>query len=145
MMGSNIGIAIITEISTHSSGFGWNHFRIWRRNATHLTIWEIWLAVRANLGSYLDYTMNIHCNQGLFGLHRLNWNPDTPQIQNRSLPWQKLKLLLHNKCISYPKHRKNSECCPGHYLIVNHYSSMSWLKFRNLSVIVNSVTKSLIH
>ena len=103
MMGSNIGIAIITEISTHSSGFGWNHFRIWRRNATHLTIWEIWLAVRANLGSYLDYTMNIHCNQGLFGLHRLNWNPDTPQIQNKSLPWQKLKMLHHNKCIGYPK------------------------------------------
>ena len=23
------------------------------------------------------------------------------------------------------KHRKNSECCPGHYLIVSHYSSMS--------------------
>ena len=29
------------------------------------------------------------------------------------------------------------------YLIVNHYSSMSWFKFRNLSVIVNSVTRSL--
>ena len=24
------------------------------------------------------------------------------------------------------KHRKNCECCPGHCLIVNHYSSMSW-------------------
>ena len=24
-----------------------------------------------------------------------------------------------------PKHRKNCECCPGHSLIVNHYSSMS--------------------
>ena len=23
------------------------------------------------------------------------------------------------------KHRKNCECCPGYYLIVNHYSSMS--------------------
>ena len=22
------------------------------------------------------------------------------------------------------KHRKNCECCPGHYLIVNHYSSI---------------------
>ena len=43
------------------------------------------------------------------------------------------------------KHRKNCEYCPGHYLIVNYYSSMSWLKFRNLSVIVNCVTKSLIH
>ena len=31
------------------------------------------------------------------------------------------------------KHRKNCECCPGHYLIVNHYSSMSWLKFRIVS------------
>ena len=35
------------------------------------------------------------------------------------------------------KHRKNCKCCTGHYLIVNHYSSMSWLKFRNLSVFVN--------
>ena len=31
----------------------------------------------------------------------------------------------------------------GHYLIVNHYSSMSWFKFHNSSVIVNCVTKSL--
>ena len=43
------------------------------------------------------------------------------------------------------KHRKNCECCPGHYLIVNHASSMSWFKFCNLSVIVNCVTQSLIH
>ena len=43
------------------------------------------------------------------------------------------------------KHRKNCECCPGHYLIVNHYSWMSWFKFRNVPVIVNCVTKSLIH
>ena len=41
------------------------------------------------------------------------------------------------------KHRKNCECCPGHYLIVNQYSSMSWFKFCNLSVMVNCVTKSL--
>ena len=27
--------------------------------------------------------------------------------------------------IFYSKHRKNCECCPGHYLIVNHYSSMN--------------------
>ena len=32
---------------------------------------------------------------------------------------------------------------PVLYLIVTHYSSMSWFKFRNLSVIVNCVTKSL--
>ena len=43
------------------------------------------------------------------------------------------------------KHSKNCECCPGHYLIVSHYSSMSWFKFLNLSVTVNCVTKSLIH
>ena len=30
------------------------------------------------------------------------------------------------------------------WLIVIHYSSMSWFKFRNLSVIVNCVTKSLV-
>ena len=41
------------------------------------------------------------------------------------------------------KHRKNGKCCPGHYLIVNRYSSISWFKFRNLSVIVNCVTNSL--
>ena len=33
------------------------------------------------------------------------------------------------------KHRKNCKCCPGHYLNVNRYSSMSWFNFRNLSVI----------
>ena len=43
------------------------------------------------------------------------------------------------------KHHKNCECCPGHPLIVNHYSSMSRFKFHNLSVKVNCVTKSLIH
>ena len=43
------------------------------------------------------------------------------------------------------KHHKNCECCPGHSLIVNHYSSILWFKFRNLSVIVNCVTISLIH
>ena len=37
-----------------------------------------------------------------------------------------------------PKHRKNCKCCPGHYLIINHYSSLSWFKFRNLSVIVTN-------
>ena len=48
-----------------------------------------------------------------------------------------------NTSIYIPKHRKNCECCPGHYLIVSHYSSISWFKFRNLSVIVNCVTNSL--
>ena len=24
----------------------------------------------------------------------------------------------------FQKHRKNCECCPGHYLIVDHYSSI---------------------
>ena len=52
---------------------------------------------------------------------------------------------LENNGKSYPKHRKNCECCPGHYLIVNHYSSMSWFKFRNLSEMVNCVTNSLNH
>ena len=33
-------------------------------------------------------------------------------------------------------HRKNCECCPGHFLIVNRYSSMSWFKLRDLSVMV---------
>ena len=54
----------------------------------------------------------------------------------------------HFQCKTYnyiSKHRKNCEGCPGHYLIVNRYSSMSWFKFPNLSVIVYSVTKSLIH
>ena len=47
--------------------------------------------------------------------------------------------------IASKKHRKNCECCPGHYLIVNHYSSMSWFKFRNLSEMVNCFTNSLNH
>ena len=29
-----------------------------------------------------------------------------------------------NATISNIKHRKNCECCPGHYLIVDHYSSI---------------------
>ena len=33
-----------------------------------------------------------------------------------------LALLLHI-CTYLTKHRKNCECCPGHYLIENHYSS----------------------
>ena len=39
-------------------------------------------------------------------------------------------LQIHK--ITKHKHRKNCKCCPGHYLIVNHYSSMSWFKFSNL-------------
>ena len=35
--------------------------------------------------------------------------------------------------ISFRKHRKNCECCPGHHLIVNHYSSMSWKSLKSLS------------
>ena len=52
---------------------------------------------------------------------------------------------LENILISSPKHRKNCECCPGHYPIVNKYYSISWFKFHNLSAKVNCVTKSLIH
>ena len=53
--------------------------------------------------------------------------------------------LLDMETFVHIKHRKNCECCPGHYLIVNHYSSMSWFKFRNLSEMVNCVTNSLNH
>ena len=28
------------------------------------------------------------------------------------------------RVIVFRKHRKNCECCPGHYLIINHYSSI---------------------
>ena len=55
-------------------------------------------------------------------------------------PW------FNRAVLSLKQRRKTSqefECCQGHYLIVNHYSSMSWFKFCNLSVIVNCVTKSL--
>ena len=34
--------------------------------------------------------------------------------------------------LTYCKHRKNCECCPGHHLIVNHYSSMSWKSLKSL-------------
>ena len=52
----------------------------------------------------------------------------------------KYQLLGVPKTIFQWKHRKNCECCPGHYLIANQSSSMSWFKFRNLSEIVNCVT-----
>ena len=47
------------------------------------------------------------------------------------------------KSTRHCKRRKNCVCCPCHYLIVNHYFSMSWFKFRNMSAIVNCVTNSL--
>ena len=54
---------------------------------------------------------------------------------------------IHTRTIAHILKRNivRCECCPGHYLIVNHYSSMLWSKCRNLSVIVNWVTKSLNH
>ena len=63
------------------------------------------------------------------------------------LETQKLSLATHWDyllCWFWMKTLQDCECCPGHYLIVNHYSSMSWFKFHNLSVIVNCVTKSRI-
>ena len=32
-------------------------------------------------------------------------------------------ILTHSRCLIL-KHRKNCECCPCHYLIANHYSSI---------------------
>ena len=59
----------------------------------------------------------------------------------KKILYKYLILWIHFTKISFTerekKRRKNCECCPAHYLIVNHYSSMSWFKFRNLSVIVN--------
>ena len=57
----------------------------------------------------------------------------------------KMKSMMCNWSKQIIKHRKNCECCPGHYLNVSHYSSMSWFKFRNLSEMVNCVTNSLNH
>ena len=34
-------------------------------------------------------------------------------------------VIRQNSQPLFQKHRKNCECCPGQYLIVNHYSSMS--------------------
>ena len=62
-----------------------------------------------------------------------------------AVPCSKGLKILTKFVSSAKKHRKNCECCPGHSLTVNHYSSMSWFKFRNFSVIVNCVTKSLNH
>ena len=70
------------------------------------------------------------------------WSDSGP-IKNR--PFSDFLGALQRIPSRITKHRKNCECCPGHRLIVNHYSSMSWLKFCNLSVTVNCVTKSLIH
>ena len=45
------------------------------------------------------------------------------------------------------KHRKNCECCPGHYLIVYHYSSMNVIvqvsQFVSNSKLCHQVTNSL--
>ena len=71
-----------------------------------------------------------------------------PRWQNRIITslvcfvfFVKKKYTFPIKNISFfKKHCKNCECCPGHYLIVNHYSSISCVKFHNLSAIVNCVT-----
>ena len=57
------------------------------------------------------------------------------------LAWIWILSASSNLGKSLKKHRKNCECCPGHYLIVNHYSLMSWFKFCNLLVIFNCVTE----
>ena len=50
----------------------------------------------------------------------------THSLCNLAHAWCNVSLkLLRFDTITYSKHRKNCECCPGHYLIVNHYSAMS--------------------
>ena len=104
--------------------------------------------------SYSSYTMNRKENDFLTSLIK-DWKmmkigkPKSQKvlvkegIQCNVLEWVRTTIIL---CVSPPKkHSKTCECCPGPYLIVSHYSSMSWFKFRNLSVIVTSVIKSQIH
>ena len=68
----------------------------------------------------------LHNSSTILPLH-LEWEVllGTISIDGFELPWIFPSFLK--------KHRKNLECCPGHYLIVNHYSSMSGFKFRNFS------------
>ena len=76
------------------------------------------------------------------------WMSEVSGLENLTIRPCKLvigRMIQVKRTNQNNKHRKNCECCPGHSLIVNHYSSISWFKFRNLSVIVNCVSKSLIH
>ena len=47
-----------------------------------------------------------------------------PNDGGGGLPIPKFFGPLFSSAFLVNKHRKNCECCPGHYLIVNHYSSI---------------------
>ena len=73
----------------------------------------------------------------------LTSEPSNRQDVSRGIVrWRSGHKMAHKVC-PFLKHRKNCECCPGHYPIVNHSPPMSWFKFRNFSIIVNFVTNSL--
>ena len=67
-----------------------------------------------------------------------------PSLSSKTLCWYFFMKYASRLDICQQKHRKNCECCPGHYLIVNNYSLiMSWFKFRNFSVIVSTKLLSI--
>ena len=53
------------------------------------------------------------------------WRHDRRCFGRQSFPFWPFLQFKHEKLQSLAsKHRKNCECCPGHYLIANHYSLM---------------------
>ena len=75
-----------------------------------------------------------YIGEALFG------DSDTEKSTLKEVTWQ-------GRWIYKKKHHKNCECCPGHYLIVNHYSSMNVMvqvsQYVNNSQLCHLVTKSL--
>ena len=66
-------------------------------------------------------------NSSEMKVHPINQNFPSIQRKNEGGGSQQNKsycLFSCEFCIYKRKHRKNCECCPGHYLIVNHYSSI---------------------
>ena len=77
----------------------------------------IWLSV-GTISSYCDARLS---NNLIISCH-IN------EVKDLMPPYctQKTKTLYfhYTSASQDSKHRKNCECCPGHYLVVDHYSSI---------------------
>ena len=114
----------------------------YKRWCTTIDIYQVWFS---NLLKNIVVQSFIHAC--VLGISKASIGCWQLTFMYRLLTWLIRKAwFLWKGAMSSSKHHKNCECCPGHYLIVNRFSSIiSWFKFRNLSVMVNCVTKSLIH
>ena len=83
-----------------------------------LSIWTVWLDCRANMKKYP--VVFEQCNK----LFEHCKNRELPSLLDQALFKFGEKCKHSNSTNLKLKHRKNCECCPGHYLILDHYSSI---------------------